>query len=262
MAQKRKYFTIRAMTVLFACVLLVGCSGTQAQKADVSYGYDEINDPMEGFNRAMFSLNDALDQALMRPVAKGYRAVVPQLARDGVRNFLRNLRSPINIANQVLQGDVEGAAHDLSRMVINTSIGIGGLFDVAKDTGLEYEQEDFGQTMATWGVGHGAYMILPFFGPSSVRDGIGIAVDVYADPVRLYLHNTDQNEWYYARVALTGLDKREELLDVLDDLRRNSIDYYAAMRSAYHQRREAMVNDQDPDFVAGPAIPDYGDEEW
>ncbi len=250
--RKQRFLTI--CLTAFLCLSMTSCA-SHTQTAG------EIYDPFENMNRAAFSVNDALDQALAKPVAKGYKAVFPKLVRNSVRNFLRNLRTPINLANQILQGDIEGAAGDLSRFAMNTSIGIGGLFDIAADTGLEYEYEDFGQTLAVWGVDHGPYLMLPFFGPSSVRDATGLLVDTFADPVRLYLHNTDQEEWYYARVAMTGIDKREALLVALDDLRENSFDYYAAVRSAYMQKREAMVNDDDPDKTTAPSIPDYDDEE-
>lgn len=236
-------------------VALSGCASNNQMAAD-----GDIYDPMESMNRTVFDVNDALDQALLEPVAKGYRAVTPQLVRDGVRNFLRNLRTPVNLANQILQGDVEGAASDMSRFVINTSIGIGGVFDVAADTGLKYEQEDFGQTLAVWGIDHGPYLVLPLIGPSSVRDATGLAVDTLADPVRLYLYNTDNEEWYYARSGATALSQRESLIDALDDLRKNSFDYYAALRSAYMQKREAMVHDENPDEVAAPSIPDYDED--
>ena len=245
---------------LLACAFLGGCASTEAAKA----GYDaeeEIYDPLEGYNRAVFSVNETVDKTLIEPGARGYRAVVPRPVRMGLRNFLRNLRTPVNAANQLLQGDIEGVAHDLSRMVINTTIGLGGLIDVARDTGLEYEHEDFGQTLAVWGVDHGPYFVLPVMGPSSFRDATGLVVDTLADPVRLYLYNTDQEEWYYARVVATGLDQREDLLDAIDDLRKNSFDYYAALRSAYYQRREALVNDEEPGVLgAGQAIPDYDEE--
>lgn len=248
--------TKKLIAVLMACAALSACA--TAQTASSSYEDGEIVDAMESYNRAMFAFNDAVDQALLGPLARGYRAVVPHPARMAVRNFLRNLRTPINAANQVLQGDIEGFAHDTSRFVINTSIGLGGLIDVAKDTGLEYEQEDFGQTLASWGAGHGSYFVLPLIGPSSFRDATGLAVDTLADPVRLYLHNTDNEGWYYARVGATAIDTREDLLDALDDLRRNSFDYYAAVRSAYTQRRAALVSDEKPGtFGASAAIPDY-----
>lgn len=255
MKNKGTRLSLRFMAIA-TCFIVAACTSTQAQKA----GFDpeaSIQDPMEEYNRAVFAFNDGLDQAVISPAARGYRNVVPKGIRNSVRNFLINLHSPVNAANQLLQGDVEGFAGDVTRAAMNTTIGIGGLFDVAKDAGLEYEHEDFGQTLAVWGVDHGSYFMLPVLGPSSVRDTVGLAVDTYADPVRLYLYNTDNEEWYYARVMVAGIDKREELLEALDDLRKNSFDYYAALRSAYYQKRNALVNDEDPNDVASTSIPDY-----
>lgn len=255
MKNKGKRFSLSFLAIA-ACFIMASCSATQAQKA----GFDpetDIHDPMEDYNRAVFAVNDGLDRAVVEPTARGYRSVVPKGIRNSVRNFLRNLHGPVNAANQLLQGDVEGFAGDIIRTAMNTTIGIGGLFDVASDAGLEYQYEDFGQTLAVWGVDHGPYFVLPVLGPSSIRDTAGLVVDTYADPVRLYLYNTDNEEWYYARAAASGIDRREELLDALDDLRRNSFDYYAAMRSAYYQKRLAMVNDEDPDKVTTATIPDY-----
>lgn len=252
------------LPAMISCLALAGCSTAQTHKADKAHltydAYDDegIDDPLEKVNRATFKVNDVLDRAILEPVARGYRKVIPQPVRTGMRNFLRNLRSPVNIANQALQGDMGGAARDLTRTALNTTVGIGGLFDVGEAAGIKYEYEDFGQTLGVWGMGHGPYLVLPLAGSSSVRDGIGMLVDSYADPVRLYLYNTDQEEWYYARVAAQTIDRREELLDALDDLRRNSFDFYAAIRSAYYQKRAALVRDDNPDEQAQQlAIPDY-----
>jgi len=123
--------------------------------------------------------------------------------------------------------------------------GFGGLVDVAGMEGVNYREEDFGQTLGVWGAGHGSYLVLPLLGPSSVRDTTGLLVDGYTDPVRLWLVNTDREGWYYGRVVVTSVDKREALLDVLSDLKKNSVDYYAAMRSAYIQKRDAQVRGND-----------------
>lgn len=252
----KKAFRIFIMAAACSMALSACASTSQTATAD---GEVEVYDPMEGMNRGMFAFNDAVDDVLLKPVAKGYRAVVPKPVRSGLRNFLNNLRSPIVFANQVLQGDIEGAGNAFARAAINTTVGVGGLFDVAATGGIKDEPEDFGQTLAVWGVGHGPYMVLPLLGPSSVRDGTGMLVDSFADPIRLYLFNTGHENLHYIRVGLSALDKREELLDVMEDLEKNSFDYYAAMRSAYIQRREALVNDQDPETSAAPAIPDYDD---
>jgi phospholipid-binding lipoprotein MlaA len=142
---------------------------------------------------------------------------------------------------------------------MNSTIGLGGLIYIAKDTGLPYQSEDFGQTMGVWGVGQGPYLVLPLLGPSTIRDTAGLIVDSYADPVRIYLFNTDHDSWYYIRSGVSSVDKREELLEAIDDLRRHSFDFYAATRSAYLQERQAMVNDKRPHKAAASAaaIPDY-----
>lgn len=237
------------------CASLTGCSTAQNSAEDIS-------DPLEGLNRGIFAFNDVADQALLRPAAKGYRAVVPQPARNGLRNFLRNLKSPVNLANEVLQGDLDGAGNVLTRATINTFVGVGGLFDVAGAEGYEYESEDFGQTLGVWGVDHGPYLVLPLMGPSSVRDGTGLVVDMFFDPLNWYFYNIrpEKEGWKYGRMAAEGLVKREALLEALDDLRRNSFDYYAAMRSAYAQRRTAEIGDRQSGAGSSRAvasIPDY-----
>lgn len=249
---------IAALTLLL-CSGLAGCSTTAQRNGE------DISDPFEGVNRAVFAFNDVADQAILRPVAKGYRAAVPKPARNGLRNFLRNLRSPVTLVNEVLQGDMQGAGDTLTRTAVNTFVGVGGLFDVAAAGGYPYQPEDFGQTLAVWGVDHGPYLVLPLMGPSSARDGTGLLVDMFFDPLNWYFYNVrPENEgWKYARLAAEGIVKREELLEALDDLRRNSFDYYTAMRSAYAQHRDADVHDRlgrggGSGVVA--AIPDYDDE--
>ena len=225
------------MLTASAAMLLAACSTTEANNSGFS-------DPFERTNRMVFAFNDAVDDAVIHPVVKGYRAVVPKPGRTGVRNFLRNLKSPVTLANQVLQGDVDGAGDVVVRTTVNTLLGFGGVVDIAGSEGIKYEQEDFGQTLGVWGVGHGPYIVVPFLGPSSLRDYSGYFVDMLADPLRWYLHNTNEEGWYYAKVGADYLDLRESLMDVLKDLESSSIDYYAAVRSTYHQRREALVNDQ------------------
>ncbi len=248
-------FTKLCLTAVMA-LSLAACSTARTTDADAG----EVYDPGEGFNRAVFAFNDAVDTILLEPVAMGYRFITPQPARTGVRNFLRNLKSPMQVVNQTLQGDLSGAGNDIGRFVVNSTVGVLGLVDVAGMIGMPYEQEDFGQTLAVWGVGHGPYMVLPILGPSSMRDATGLMVDSYADPLRLYLYNTHQEEWHYARLGLTAVSTREELLDLLDDLQKNSFDYYAALRSTYIQRRAALVNDQNPELASSPSIPDYDQE--
>ncbi len=236
-------------TVLMLSLVVV--STAQAQTSS------EISDPIEGVNRGIFKFNEVVDKAVLEPTARGYRYLVPSPARSGVRNFLRNLSSPTLLMNELLQGDLDGAGNVVVRAVVNTLVGVGGIFDVAGAENIPYEQEDFGQTLATWGVGHGPYLMLPIVGPSSVRDFSGRALDAYVDPVRLWLFETENEEWYYARALVTLVDAREEVLDLVDDLRANSIDYYATLRSVYGQRRAALVRDENPDLAGGADFSEY-----
>lgn len=237
------------LVALCASMALTACASSQSNPTGVG-----IADPMEGTNRAVFAFNDAMDDAIIHPMLKGYRYVVPKPARTGLHNVLRNLKSPVTMANQLLQGDLDGAGDVFVRAVVNSLLGIGGIFDVAGYEGIEYEAEDFGQTLAVWGVGHGPYMVVPLFGPASLRDGTGFIVDSLADPLRYYMHNIDEEEWYYVKVGLDYIDLRDGLMDILEDLESSSFDYYAAVRSTYVQRREALVNDENPD-TGGSTLP-------
>ncbi|MAZ76224.1 MAG: vacJ like lipofamily protein [Micavibrio sp.] len=241
---------------MVACLSLSACAG----KMSGADGYSEIPDPIEGVNRATLQVNEALDKAILEPTARGYRAVTPGFFRTLVSNFLTNLKSPVTIGNQLLQGDLKGAGNATARMVINTLAGFGGILDLADEGGIPHEPEDFGQTLATWGVGDGMYIVLPLLGPSSARDAAGIVVDSYADPLRLYLFNVEDEGLDYARVSATVLSERERLLDVIEDLRKNSFDYYAAIRSAYYQNRQSLIRDEKTSgSAAGPDIPEYDD---
>lgn len=242
----RKFFNL---AVLAGALCLSACASSQSTS--------EINDPLEGMNRATLKFNEGVDKVVLEPVARGYRFVTPKAGRTVVSNFLRNLNSPVIIGNELLQGDLEGAGNATARVIINTLAGFGGILDLAADGGIEHQPEDFGQTLATWGVGDGAYVVLPLLGPSTLRDATGRMVDSYADPLRMYLFNIEEEHLHYTRVAASVVSQREELLEVIDDLRRNSFDYYAALRSAYVQRRQALINDQNSNGAM--EIPDYED---
>ena len=252
----KKILTMAAVACL--SVTAAGCSTTGGPNEAAYVGNEQIHDPLEGLNRGTFAVNEAIDKAVLEPVARGYRYVTPKPVRNSIRNFLRNLKQPIVMGNELLQGDLEGFANASGRLFINTLLGVGGIFDVADMGGIPYEPEDFGQTLAVWGVGNGPYVVLPIMGPSTARDATGMLVDSFADPVRIYLFAQDQEWLHYTRVAVGAIDQREELLDIIDDLRANSFDYYAAIRSAYYQRRQALVNDMNPESASVPEIPDYG----
>ena len=196
----------------------------------------QTQDPWEGFNRGVFNFNESLNRAILKPVAQGYRFIMPDVAEQGVSNFFDNLRDVVTFFNNVLQLKPVEATQDLSRVLINTTIGIGGLFDVASAMDIPKNDEDFGQTLGAWGVDSGPYLVLPLFGPSTVRDGVGIIPDMYLDP----LNQVESDELRYGLKALKVVDKRASLLD------REGVvtgDRYTFIRDAYLQKREFEVND-------------------
>ena len=199
----------------------------------------ELADPWEGMNRKVFVFNDTLDSYFLKPVAKGYLAVTPDPVETGVSNFFENLGEVGNILNDVLQWKWGQAANDTGRLLVNSTVGIAGLFDVAQRVGLpRSEGEDFGQTLATWGVGQGPYVVLPFLGPSSLRGLGGMPVDSYANPIRYVDHVPTRNSTY----AVDLLDTRASLVAAEDLI---SGDKYSFMRDAFLQRREYLIQDGD-----------------
>ncbi len=203
----------------------------------------QVSDPLEPVNRAIFRFNDAVDRAVLEPVARGYRYVAPAPVRRSVRNFLGNLRSPVTLANDLLQGERDRAGTTLARFMINTTLGVGGLFDAAAALGHQPHDEDFGQTLGRWGVGDGPYLVLPLLGPSNLRDAGGRVGDYFFDPLSQCCIT---DEAALARFGTGALSEREQALEVVDDLRRNTLDVYATVRSAYAQRRAAQIRNGAP----------------
>jgi phospholipid-binding lipoprotein MlaA len=216
----------------------VEASSAQGQVAQADD--ESVNDPYEGFNRAIFDFNQVLDRFFMRPIAWTYREAVPAFFRDRVHDLLNNLRTPVNLLNDLLQGEWGRADLTVRRFFINTSIGLGGLIDIAGATGIPYHGEDFGQTLGTWGVGEGFYLVLPFFGPSNPRDGFGLLMDTLTDPFT-YLTFSRNQEFGYMRFGLTALDERSRRIDETDTIERDSVDLYATYRSLYRQFREGEI---------------------
>lgn len=208
----------------------------------------EAGDPLEPVNRVVFGLNELADVMLVGPVAQAY-GELPSPLRTGVRNVLDNLRAPVTLVNDLLQGDTDRAGTTLARFMINSSIGMLGLFDLATELGHPQHREDFGQTLAVWGVAGGPFLMLPLLGPSSVRDLGGLAVDQLAiDP----WSQLTSSEVGMARVGSEAIDTRHRLDPVIQDVRRNSLDRYATVRSAYRQRRAAEIrNGRPPTGEAG-----------
>jgi len=205
---------------------------------------DEIYDPLEGFNRAIFKFNNAADQIILEPVARGYRKL-PSPMQNGISNFLSNLRMPLVIVNQLLQGQVKNSAESTGRFVVNTTAGVFGLFDVADNIGLEEKDEDYGQTLATWGVGDGFYIVLPIFGPSNLRDTTGLLLTAATDPVNAYAIAEGEGWIVPIRTTINAVDRRSKIIDEVNALRNNSVDYYAAVRSSYYQNRKAAIQNID-----------------
>ena len=205
---------------------------------------DEIYDPLEPINRAIFSFNNILDKTIVEPAAKGYRKL-PTPIQSGIGNFLDNLKMPLVIVNQVLQGQLPNAIESTGRFVVNTTVGLIGLVDVATKIGLEEKDEDFGQTFATWGVGDGFYLVLPIFGPSNVRDAVGTVLTYSLDPVNAYLVYEGEAWAVPVRATINAVDYRSKIIDEVNALRNNSVDFYAAVRSSYNQNRKAAIKNVD-----------------
>ena len=218
---------------------------------------DDVNDPLEPVNRVIFGFNEFVMSLLFRPVADLYNENLPAAFRAGVSNFLDNIATPVVVANQLLQGDPEAAVVSIARFMVNTTAGIGGLADVAAEAGVEGRDEDFGQTMGVWGVGEGFYLVLPIFGPSNPRDTVGkFLVDPYFDPIGLWIDNADETELDWTLQAVDGISEYAGVVDDLDQVKKTSVDYYAAIRSLYRQKRKSEINNGEQ--LELPAIPDLG----
>jgi len=209
---------------------------------------DEIYDPLEGINRAVFRFNNVADKVILEPVAKGYKKL-PSPIQSGVGNFINNLKLPLAAFNQLLQGQGKNAVESSGRFLVNSTIGIFGLIDVADNFGLDQKQEDFGQTLATWGFGDGFYVVLPLFGPSNLRDTTGMVMTMMTDPINAYAVSQGEAWAIPFRTAANAIDQRSQIIDEVNALRDNSVDYYAAVRSSYYQNRKAAIMNTDDNVL-------------
>lgn len=216
-----------------------------------------VGDPWEGFNRKMFAAHNVLDKNLLVPASLAYRAATPKSGRRGIRRFLANFRTPGVFINDLLQGEFKRAGQTMSRFVINSTIGAGGFADPAAQLGIPGHSEDFGQTLATWGVGSGPYLFIPLFGPSSIRDAAGIGVQTGLDPL-FYARSDIANIARNTRGGVGGLSAREPLIEPLREIEENSLDYYASFRSFYQQARMREINNGRTNF---DDLPDIGEFE-
>jgi len=201
------------------------------------------NDPLEPLNRTIFVFNETFDQYFFEHVARTYRLVIPKKARSSIRNFLTNLSKPVSFANSVAQGKLDNSLATLSSFLINSTVGVFGLFDVADSNGIKYEQEDFGQTLGYYGINSGIYLVLPFKGPSSLRDSSGLLADSLISPIGFNSLQFGQKEDFIdddTRIGIgvmSAVDTRESLIHIIDDIRKDSFDPYVTIRSAYTQNR-------------------------
>jgi phospholipid-binding lipoprotein MlaA len=233
-------------------LVLLGTLLAVAGCATLPEGKRDPRDRFERFNRSMFAFNRTLDKAIARPVAVAYRKVTPRPVRNGVANFMGNIAYPTTILNDLLQGKLKPFARDTGRFILNSTVGIGGLFDPATKLGLQANDEDLGQTFGKWGVGSGPYLMLPLLGPSTVRDGIGSVGDQFTN-LRSYI---DDDYWRYGLAALALVSSREQLLET-DSVLNRSFDPYAFVRTAYLQRRAYKVHDGDvPEAAEETEVPE------
>ena len=227
---------------------------TNSEDFETSNYEDEIYDPLESVNRIIFSFNNAADQIILEPISKGYRKL-PSPIQTSIGNFLNNLKMPLVVINQLLQGQGRNAVETSGRFIINSTAGLLGLIDVAEKVGLEQKQEDFGQTLATWGVGDGFYIVLPIFGPSNVRDASGMILTSITDPINAYAVKEGEGWVIPVKTASNAINDRSKIIDEVNALRNNSLDYYAAVRSSYYQNRKAAIlNNNDNTSMPLPLI--------
>ena len=236
-----------------------GCATVPTDPAALA-AYREANDPLEPMNRKIFAFNMAADKYALRPVVKGYRYVTTPGFRLKVRTFLSNLKTPLTVVNDLLQLNFKNAGKDLSRFVINSTIGFLGVFDVADRMGIEPNTQGFGTTLAVWGVPSGPYLVLPFLGPSNIRDFTGSMANVVFDPFTYISYQNDNND--VTRAFLIGdvveaVGAYESIVDLLDEGQKTSLDFYAYMRSMFQQYRKKAIENAKGIKTAGDSKPAY-----
>lgn len=238
--KNKKHLTL----LLATCISVAGCSTVRAPSPA---------DPLEGFNRTVFQFNDDLDRYAMKPVAQGYKFVLPTPVRASVTNFFSNLGDVDNLANNLLQANVTAATQDLMRIAINTVFGVGGLFDFATPAGLPKHNQDFGVTLGKWGLPSGPYLVLPLFGPSTIRDTVGTVADLQIDPSGYFKPIWFRNTLYGLRVVNT----RANYLGATNLLAQAALDKYSFTRDAYLQRRQYLIKGSS---ASEQNLPNYDDE--
>lgn len=234
----------RPLLMLLGMLALSACATRPpASEPEALAEYEQTNDPLEPLNRGLYAVHNGIDTVVLRPAAEVYRFVLPQPVRTGVRNVLANLSSPVILLNDGLQGETQRFGNTVGRFLLNSTLGVGGIFDVATGFGLPAHTEDFGQTLATWGVGEGPFLFIPVLGPSNPRDLVGFGVGIASNPMTWVTANGDNTleNIGYGLTGLTVLDTREGLIETIDSVKETSLDPYATFRSAYRQRRQQEI---------------------
>ena len=243
----KNFFIISLLAILLTANVNADTDGVNS----LSKKTKPIKDCFENLNRATFKLNQSLDKVIFKPVAKGYRSL-PAPIRSGTSNALNNLSSLITVPNNILQGEFKTAGVNTGRFVVNTSVGILGIFDIAEKIGFsEYEKEDYGQTLGSWGVGAGCYVVLPVLGPSTIRDTAGSFINVLGGDPYYNASTHGNNEYlsdslYMSTKIVSGIDFRAKNLESIDNLEKNSMDFYASVRSLYLQDRQQKIANSNP----------------
>ena len=245
-----KFLTFLALVVFG----LSGCATKPpASDPDALADYRQTNDPLEPTNRVFYAINNGLDTVLLRPAAIAYRYAVPEPVRNGIHNVLTNLGSPVQLANDMLEGKPRRAGDTTMRMLINTTVGVFGIFDVAKKWGYPNHDADFGMTLASWGVPEGPFLFLPVLGPTDPRDATGFGVDIAFNPFTWLGTGPNKPGWTafkWSRYGLNAIDTRERVLDATNSIKKTALDPYATFRSLYRQHRHAQIEDMRNDHRA------------
>ncbi len=229
-------------TLLAAAALLGACTAKPPSDPEALAEYRQTNDPYEPTNRVFYSINNGIDRVIFKPVAQAYRYVVPGAVRRPIHNALANITSPVLLANDVMQGKPRRAGDTMMRFLINTTAGVGGLYDVAQGWGYPAHDSDFGMTLALWGINGGPYLFLPVLGPSNPRDTTGFGGDILLDPLTWAGYPYAKTVGY-TRYGLGAVDARERVLDPLDEINKTALDPYATIRSLSVQHRRSEIDD-------------------